>query len=180
LRPEEHLPFVYPPFLAAVFRPLARLPYAQSFAVWLAIATSLYAASLALMFRACPAIPRGDRSIAWLLALSFEPFAFECGLGGQVSAIGCIGVAAAMVNHRRGRPALAGACLAMLSYKPTLLLLILPMLAIGRQWRTLAGFSVGAMALILASIAIAGPDRYGEFLGLMASCGRAGGSAGAA
>jgi hypothetical protein len=93
LRPDEHLTFVYPPFLAAVFRPLSRLSYASSFAAWLVIATSLYAASLAIMFRICPAIPRGDLAIAWLLALSFEPFAFECGLGGQVSAIGCLGVA---------------------------------------------------------------------------------------
>jgi alpha-1,2-mannosyltransferase len=176
LRPDQHLPFVYPPLLAAVFRPLARLPYATSFGVWLAIATSLYVASLAMMFRACPAIPRGDLALAWLLAMSFEPFAFECGLGGQVSVIGCIGVAAALANHRRGRPALAGACLALLSYKPPLLLLILPMLAIGRQWRTLAGFSAGAMALVITSLAIAGPERNGECLGLMTNWGRAGGS----
>ena len=178
LGPDEHLPFVYPPFLAAVFRPLSRLPYAGSFAVWLVIASSLYIASLALMFRVCPAIPRADMAMAWLAALSFEPFAFECELGGQLSVIGCFGVAAALANQRRGRPVLAGACLAMLSYKPTLLILLLPMLVVGRQWRALAGFSLGTLALVVTSLIVAGPDRYSEFLGLMADYGRAGGSRG--
>jgi glycosyl transferase family 87 len=78
----ESLPFVYPPFLAPAFRPLARIPYAGSFAAWIVITASLYAASLAAVLWDCPAIPRSDRITACLLAASFEPFAMECVLGG--------------------------------------------------------------------------------------------------
>src|SRR5262249_22939618 len=39
---QAHLPYVYPPFLAPLFRPLARLPYPESFVVWLAITAACY------------------------------------------------------------------------------------------------------------------------------------------
>ena len=33
--PDQHLPYVHPPFLAPLFRPLALLPYSWSFFTWL-------------------------------------------------------------------------------------------------------------------------------------------------
>ena len=37
---EGHLPFFHPPFVALAFRPLARLPYAWSFAAWLLLSAA--------------------------------------------------------------------------------------------------------------------------------------------
>jgi len=123
-------------------------------------------------------LSRPERTTAWLLALSFEPFAVECCLGGQLSALGCLVVASALVFHKAGRPVASGLALSLLLYKPTLLLLILPMLVLGRCWRTLAGFSAGAIILALLSLLVAGAPGCRDFFGLMVGYGRLGGSVG--
>lgn len=176
--PSLHLPFVYPPFVALGFRPLSHLPFAGSYACWMATSVLAYSTALALAFRSSPALPRGDRATAWLLALSFEPFAFECCVGGQLSAVGCLGAALAWTCRCAGRRGLAGLALAALAYKPPLLVLILPMLVAGREWRMLAGFAGGMTVLGLASLASAGIRPCLDFVGLMAGYGRVGGSSG--
>ena len=173
----EHLPFVYPPFVAAAFRPLARLPLPFSFAAWLAISAAAYAQSIALVLRGSGAfLSNQERSTAWLLALSFEPFALECGLGGQLSAIGCLAVASALALRREGRRFGCGLALSALLYKPTLVVLIVPLLLVGRRWRELAGFATGSATLGLLSLVVAGPSACLDFAGLMTSYGRGGGS----
>jgi hypothetical protein len=175
----EHLPYVYPPFLAPLFRPLARLPYAWSFATWFALTAALYGVAIALMLKSCTSIPRHDRTTVWLLALSFEPFAAECWLGGQLSAIGCLAIAICLVQQRKGRPILAGLALALLCYKPPLLLLILPFLIVSRQWRVCAGFTAGAVAFAALSWWVVGSARCEQFARLMTAYGHQGGSVGA-
>jgi hypothetical protein len=173
---DEHLPFVYPPFVAAAFRPLARLPLAPSFAAWLVISAAAYAGSVALVLRGSEAWSEQERSTAWLLALSFEPFALECSLGGQLSAMGCLAVASALALRREGQRFGCGLALSALLYKPTLALLILPLLLVGRRWRELAGFAAGVATLGWLSLVVAGPTACLDFVGLMASYGRGGGS----
>ena len=174
----EHLPFAYPPFLAVLFRPLARLPFAWSFATWLAISLAAYVASVALMLRGSGSFSGPETLTAWLVALSFEPFAMECWLGGQLSALGCLAVATGLACRRAGRPWLSGVALAGLLYKPTLLVLVLPLLVAGRRWRTLGGFAVGAALLATASLLASGVPGCLDFVGLMAGYGRQGGSLG--
>ena len=53
-------------------------------------------------------------------------------------------------------PLLSGLALSILTYKPTLLLLIVPMLLLTRRFRTFIGFAAGTAALIAASTAFAG------------------------
>ena len=176
---DEHLPFAYPPFLAPLFRPSARLPFDLSFATWLGVGLAAYAGSVAWMLQGAENLSRTDRATAWLLALSFEPFAMECWLGGQVSSLGCLAIAAGLACRAGGRPFLGGLALAGLAYKPTLVLLIAPMIVVGRQWRMVGGFLVGLGALGLASMAVAGREGCLDFAGLMAGYGRHGGSVGA-
>ena len=175
---DEHLPFVYPPFLAPIFRPLASLPFARSFAAWLAISLAAYAAAVGLVLRGS-GLSRSERRTAWLLAVSFEPFAMECWLGGQLSSLGCLAVASGLALRRAGRPFLAGLALSILLYKPTLPLLIVPMLAVGRRWRMVAGFGAGGILLAPISLAVAGEAGCGDFVRLMLGYGRNGGSLGA-
>ena len=175
---DEHLPFAYPPFLALLFRPLARLPFAWSFAAWLAITAGAHATAVGLTLRRCDSLTGAERTTAWLLALSFAPFAVECCLGGQLSSLGCLAVATALALRKAGRPGATGLVLSILLYKPTLLLLILPMLVVGRCWRVLAGFSAGAAILALTSWLVAGVPGCLDFLGLMVGYGRLGGSVG--
>jgi hypothetical protein len=86
--PGEKLPYVYPPFFSLLFRPLALLPYAWAYAVWLACSVGLSLAALALMRRGLEAIPHGEWPTVLILALSFEPLVLECRLGRQTSAEG--------------------------------------------------------------------------------------------
>lgn len=151
--PEEaRLPYVHPPFVALALRPLAALPYAWSFALWLLVSAGLYAVGLALLVRYLDALPRADRTTAVLLALSFEPFIMEAWLGGQLSAVAFFCVAVALRCEARGRPLAAGAAFGLCLYKPTLLVLLLPMLLLGRRWRTLAGVALTALVLAVVSV----------------------------
>jgi hypothetical protein len=150
---EAWLPFRgYPPLVAVCFQPLARLPYAWSYAVWLVIAAGLYVAGLALLGKTLRAAPAGERSTAWLLALSFEPFLIEAWAGGQLSVVGFFSIALALFCEQRRLPILAGVALALCLYKPTLLVLVLPLLLIGRRFKMLSGFCL--CGLVLAGISV--------------------------
>jgi hypothetical protein len=138
----------------------------------------MYATSVGLMLRYSESFDRPQRVTGWLLALSFQPFAIECCLGGQISAIGCLVVAVALTFQRKGQNVAAGLALSLMLYKPTLLLLILPMMVVGRCWKLLAGFSVGAIVLAVVSWLVVGTTGCLDFFGLLVGYGRVGGSVG--
>jgi len=161
------LPYAYAPFLAGPLAGLARLPYAWSYAAWLAVSVGLYLGGLACLLRAAGALGAEARRTALLLALAFEPFAIECIHGGQISTIGFFLISLAILLARRGRSVLAGVALAGCLYKPTLLPLLVPAMVLLGQWRALAGFALGAGALAAISLAAPGPEAclaYGRLL----------------
>jgi hypothetical protein len=149
---EQKLPYVHPPFVAFALRPLAQLPYGWSFAVWLVISAALYLTGLLLTCGPLRALSPEDRRYALLLALSFEPFVMECWMGGQLSVVGFCCLAAAFAARKAGRPFLGGIFLGLCLYKPTLLVLLLPLLLVGRQARVLAG--VCLIGLVLAAVSL--------------------------
>jgi hypothetical protein len=167
LRLEETAPYVHPPFVALAFRPLARLPYAWSFAVWLFISLALYLAGLVLTLRTLPALSAADRLTALLLALSFEPFVMECWLGGQLSAVGFFCLAAAVALDRSDRPFASGLVLGLCLYKPTLLVLVLPMLLAARRFWTLLGVALTAAALGLLCLGAVGWEGSRAYLDVL-------------
>jgi hypothetical protein len=57
----------------------------------------------------------------------------------------------ALVWERRGKYFLSGLALALLIYKPTMLILLGPMLLVTRRWRTLGGMLAGMVALLVGS-----------------------------
>ena len=168
--PELVSPYFNTPFLAWLFRPLARLPFLWSYGLWTAISLALYLGGLALLWRYAKGL--GDVSrLAFLVCCSFPPFAIECLAGGQVSAIGFFAFALSTRWLRSARPVAAGLALALCLYKPPLLLVVVPMLAIGRRWRVVAGFSAGACALgalSLLAVGYGGCVAYVEALRLRA------------
>jgi hypothetical protein len=156
LQQEYILPYVYPPFFTLVFRPLALLPYPWAYLVWLLLSIGLVLLGLFVMARTLTGIPGSDWPTIFLLTLSFEPLVMECWLGGQTSAIGFCAMAFALRLYHLRRFGSCGLALACCLYKPPLLLLILPMLAVGRQWRVLGVFAVGAIVLALLSLITVG------------------------
>ncbi len=156
LDPHTSIPYVHPPFVAGMLRPLTRLSYEAAVAIWLLISLNLFVAGIWLLIRSSPGLPREHTGLVVLLALSFEPFLMECWLGGQLSAIGFFSYASAWYFLKRDRPISAGMALGLSFYKPTLLLLILPLLVIARRWRVLSGMTVTGVVLAGLSLAMVG------------------------
>ena len=154
--PDTELPYVHAPFFVLPFPFLSRLSYPWAYFVWLLISLGLYVSGFNLLWRVLDAMPEGVYLMSLLLALSFMPFLVECLAGGQTSAFGFFCFALAINCERRDRQILSGAALALCTYKPTLLLLTLPMLVITRRFSTLIGFVTGSLFLAIVSLLLVG------------------------
>ena len=157
-------PFNYPPFIAALFSPLARLSLLTATLVFLGITPLIYVAGMWMLISRFGWPETGHRLFGVLSALSFAPFILYTWLGAQISVIGFCAVAFTLCEEDRGRPFLAGMALSMCLYKPTLLLLLLPMLMVTRRFRLLAGFATGGALLALVSVASVGPEAMAGFV----------------
>jgi hypothetical protein len=157
----------YPPFVGTLFRPLARLPYVAAYAIWLSITLALYLAGLGIAIARFFPHERLRQSLIYCFALSFHPFLMETLINGQVAAIGFLAFALAAREEDTGRPFTSGLALSACLYKPTLLILMLPMLLVSKRFKVLAGFATGALALTLLTIAVEGTrvwTGYATFL----------------
>jgi hypothetical protein len=165
--PGEELPYVNAPFFALPFLLLARLEYPPAYLIWIMVSLGLYVSGFTLLWRTLDAMPEDTYSVALLLALSFMPFMAECLAGGQTSAFGFFFLALAIGCERRGHPVMSGAALSLCLYKPTLLLLVLPMLVITRRFRTLAGFAIGGLLLAATSLLLIGRQGCLEYIRML-------------
>jgi len=160
-------PYPYPPFVAALSSPFARLSYLAAYALWLAITLTLYTAGILLLaFRFFPR-DRLKQSLVLCFALLFWPFAARTFLNGQIAAIGFFAMALAVFYEDTSAAFSSGLALSVCLYKPTLLILILPVLLIVGRYRTLAGFATGAVGLVSLTTILLGPGvwpAYGRML----------------
>jgi hypothetical protein len=153
-------PYPYPPFVAALSSPFARLPYLAAYGLWLAITLTLYTAGILLLaFRFFPR-DRLKQSLMLCFALLFWPFAARTFLNGQIAAIGFFAMALAVFYEDTSAAFSSGLALSICLYKPTLLILILPILLIIRRYRTLAGFATGAAGLVSLTTILLGPGVW--------------------
>jgi hypothetical protein len=164
--PEAMLPYANAPFFALIMRPLAVLEYPRSYAVWVIASIVMYVLALSLVWR-CAGLHERYWTLALMCGLSFEPFAIECLHGGQISPFGLLVISGAIYLSLTRRPFEAGLSLSVALYKPTLLPMVLPMLIVMRQWRTLSGFAAGAMILATLSVATVGTSACSEYVNLL-------------
>lgn len=141
------LPFIYPPYFAVVFVPLALLPYTASFLVWLAANVAMLAASLRALVRYAR-LRREDGLLFVLAAVSFLPV-LVCLIQGQTSILILASLTAGFFALRAGRDWTAGLCLALALTKPPYLVPLILMLAVRGRWRAAGGFVAGFAALVL-------------------------------
>jgi hypothetical protein len=153
---DSGLPYVNAPFFVLLFPLLARLPYKWAYLSWLLISAGLFVAALRLLWPVLGSIPRNAWSTLLAVALSFMPFLVECLGGGQTTAFGFFFLALALRLDMTDRQFESGLALALCSYKPTLLLLIFPMLIITRRPRILLGLVAGCAFLALVSFITVG------------------------
>lgn len=134
--------FITPPFLAALFVPLAALPYGWSFVVWSVLGLLCLWFSLRLLDIAAP-------GRAWLWALTFFSV-FAVISFGQNALLSLLLFSATYRLWRDQRPFAAGLVCSLTLYKPQLCLgvAVLWLLSWRRDWRALAGLGVGGVALV--------------------------------
>jgi uncharacterized membrane protein YhaH (DUF805 family) len=154
--PGNALPYFYPPAVAALFRPLAALPFTSSYLTWLAFSGAMYLVALWLIVGLSPARLHADRWILLLALAAFEPIVIDGWIGGQLSSLGLLLCAAALRLMRDEHWFAAGVALGLCSYKPTLLLFALPVLIIGGRYRVVTGMVAGGGAVVVASLGAAG------------------------
>jgi hypothetical protein len=167
--PDSHLPYLNAPFFILPFTVLSRLPYEWAYFLWLALSVVLYVGGFCLIWRTLNGIPRDAWLFAFLLSLSFMPFLVECLAGGQTSAVGFFCLALAIFGERRGHHILSGVALSLCTYKPTLLVLILPMLVITRRYLTVFGFVAGCGLLTLISLLLVGWQGFLSYINTLLS-----------
>lgn len=165
----DSIPYVHPPFVAGVLRPLTLMRYEAAVTVWLMISAGMFVAGAWLLLRSSPELAKDHLGLVLLLSLSFEPFMMECWLGGQLSAIGFLSYSLAWFALSRNRPLAAGMALGLSFYKPTLLLLTLPLLVIGRCGRMLLGMTITGILLAGLSLAFVGWEVSVGYLDVLLS-----------
>jgi hypothetical protein len=164
-------PVPYPPFIGVLFRPFARMPYFSAYLLWLAISFGLYIAGIGLLTTSF--FPRDPvrASLVFCFALCFYPFINWALLSGHLSTIGFFSMAWAFREEDLERPFRSGAALSICLYKPTLLVLLLPMLIVTRRFRTLFGFAVGGSTLALFATAVEGVRVWPGYFKLLLAYG---------
>lgn len=168
-------PSPYPPFVALFFRPFSRISFEKAYLVWMAISLLLYIVGVIATCKAVFPEERLKVSLILCFALAFSPFFFSTLINGQLSAVAACAVGLAIYQERQGNPVRGGLALALLAYKPTLLLLIIPMLLLTRRFRALLGFVAGAAALALAATAADGLAIWPAYERMLRGFGQASG-----
>jgi len=148
--------YAHAPFEGLIFQPFARLPFKSALVAWQAVSAALICAGFALVWLSGESLPRSLLPLALLLAISFQPVSDTLIFNGQVSALLFLWIAVAIWFQRQGWEYGSGVALSLCLSKPTLLILLLPMLGVGRRWRTLLGFLCGTALVGVVSLLVVG------------------------
>jgi hypothetical protein len=162
--PANGIPYVAAPFFILPFIFLSRLPYTWSFVLWMLVAAALYVSGMRLAWKSTRHLPDKAWKTALLVGITFVPFLLEGIAGGQVTGFAFFWLALAVFLDFRSRAFLGGVALSFCLYKPTFLLLIIPMLLFTRRWRMLAGFALGGALLAGVSVPLVGLRGTGDYL----------------
>lgn len=154
------------PFLSVFILPfqlLALLEARVGFVIWTLVNALVLAGYLTFFMRSMSPESQRSRTV-WMVMLAFPVFANF--VEGQINVFLTICIGEFLRAVARQRSARAGLWLAGLLAKPQFLILILPALFLQRSWKILAGFTAGAMTLLLLSFGMAGLEGLGRMVAL--------------
>jgi hypothetical protein len=143
----------YPPTFLIVTAALALIPYPAALVSWMAVGVTLYTSAIRLI---------GGTRVAVLGALAWPPVLWNTAVGqnGFLTAA-LLGAAIASIEKR---PALAGLCFGLLTYKPQFGLMIPLALIAGGYWRVIGWATISATAMIVLSMALFGTEIWSVFV----------------
>lgn len=145
-------PQSYPPLVPALYAPFALLPFVRAVTAWLVFSSVLYSCAIAVAAIAWRQVPRMQIVLAGLL---FPPFVAHQVLG-QSSVWPMIGFVGGWWALLLGRPMLGGIVLSLVAIKPHLGIALAIVLIAMRQWRVVAGVTLGCTAQAVVSIVVCG------------------------
>jgi hypothetical protein len=155
--PRERMAFYfYPPFFAALFKPLAGLSYGQAFAALTLFDLLLLGIALTILIRH---LDLSRNQGCWLIFTTFINFAvYFCLLKGQTSFISLLLLVlyVVAVNGSTERHYRAGVWTALLCFKPPLVIVPVVVLCVRRYWNALLTFAICLAVLGVISIALVG------------------------
>ncbi len=154
----------YPPFFLALVAPLAVLPYPLALALWQGVTLLFFVLTIRAIVRTRerPATV-GTTDRLWLLLVLGFPAVFVNLGHGQNGFLSAALIGTALLQLDR-RPVIAGILFGLLAYKPQLGVMIpLVLLATGR-WRAFISAAATVILLVLATLAIFGPEAWRAFL----------------
>jgi hypothetical protein len=144
----------YLPVFLLLLLPLPAIEFTVSYLTWAALNLLILLAYLVYFMHALDGKLPVSRFLQWLIIL---PVLANFYLGqSNLWLVICLGEF--FLAQQRHRRAIGGLWLAGLALKPHTLVLLIPGLVLGRQWRTLAGFSIGLLALLAASALLGGEE----------------------
>lgn len=151
-------PFWYPPLYGALFAPLALLPLAVARLLWGLIG---YAAIRAAIARSGAWSGLGRRGT--LLLLAFPPLWIAVTLG-QITPLTLLIFTTIAWVMWQGRPGVRTGLLAALAlYKPQLLIPLVLLWLVRREWRALGGFTLGGLGIAAGSLLLSPTALYEYF-----------------
>ncbi len=153
--PNGLLPFVHPPFFAALVIPFTYLPMHIAFLIWNLVSFLLLLASIKLLLN-----HQGQRSlrnslVVLMVVLAFFPI-FQTLQEGQGSFLVLFGFTLAYLLIKRGSEGWAGFALALGLIKPQLVVVIALVLLFKRRWRALSALCGSSVLLTVVSWLLVG------------------------
>ncbi|HEX7910165.1 MAG TPA: glycosyltransferase family 87 protein [Paraburkholderia sp.] len=154
------MPWLYPPTLLLLVTPLALLPYAVSYVLFVCVGIWLFAAGTLGVtgFAARFGRPR----LAALVVLAY-PGVFAAAVVGQ-NALLTAALMAFAVRWSERHPVRAGICIGLLAIKPQLALLFPVVLIVARAWKTMWAAAISAALFTGVSVLVCGPQSLRAFM----------------
>jgi len=153
----QDIPIVAMPYLPAyvlLMLPFTALEFTTSYFVWTALNLVLLTAYLLRFVHAFGMRPSALHLLQWVFCL---PVLSNLYLG-QMNILLVIFLGEFVLAFFRGRQRISGSWLGLMMIKPHLLILLLPGMALSRNWRVLQGFFISGLAVLGISTLLAGPD----------------------
>ncbi|WP_260426307.1 MULTISPECIES: glycosyltransferase family 87 protein [unclassified Burkholderia] len=160
LRRDVFAPWLYPPTYLLLVTPLALLPFALGYPVFVAIGVVVLGL-VAWRVSRLGMIPGASR--VGPLALAAAPCVFVTATLGQ-NAFLTASCAALAVHWADRRPIWAGLCIGLLSVKPQMALLFPFVLVAVRAWRTIAWAALATGTFVALSVLICGIESLRLFV----------------
>lgn len=153
--------FSYPPYVAALYRPLAALPYGMAYLAATAAMLAALAAAVWLARKLLAVVHRWPEATL-AAAIVFPPMWLGL-FGGQNVALSLLLIVAAWRALVADREILAGALLGLMFYKPQFALPLIGLVFISGRYRALIGAAASALAAYAVSAVVSGLAWPGEW-----------------